>query len=205
MRHLWIVVLAFLSTGFPVAAFARTGIEITPFAGFRFGGGFEDSSSGTNIDLDDSEDFGLILDFDLSRDRQIEIYLSRQGTELSADGPFTGDPLFDLTVEYYHVGGLYLFEVENERLRPFVSGTMGITRMDPHGGDLNTETRFSLALGGGAKLFLTDHFGLRFDVRGIYTAMDANGGVFCSGGCTIAVSSGGFIQGEVGAGFVLRL
>jgi hypothetical protein len=193
-----------LLTLLPATASAQMGIEITPFGGYRFGGGFKDANTGTDISLNEAGSFGLILDFDLNREQQIEVYLSRQGTTLSADGTFTGDPLFDLSVEYYHFGGLYLFEVENERVRPFISGTMGITRMDPHGEGLNTETLFSLALGGGVKFFLTDHFGLRLDARGIYTAMNTDAAIFCSGGCAIAVRSSGFVQGEIGAGLVLR-
>jgi len=193
----------------PMAAAAEdssseVGVEITPFAGFRFGGMFEDINTGTNITLDESESYGLVLDFDIERDKQIEIYLSRQSTTLSADGAFTGNPLFDLAVEYYHIGGLYLFEVESERLRPFVSGTLGAARMDPQRDDLSTETFFSLAIGGGAKFFFTENLGLRFDGRGIYTALSSSSAIFCAGGCTIKVHTSGFIQGELGAGMILR-
>jgi hypothetical protein len=123
---------------------------------------------------------------------------------LTADGTFTGDPLFDLSVEYYHVGGLYLIEVESDRVRPFVSGSFGLTRLNPQGDDLSTETQLSLALGGGAKFFITEHLGLRLDARGIFTALNSNGAVFCSGGCAISVQSSGFIQGELNAGVVVR-
>ncbi|MFZ5876585.1 MAG: outer membrane beta-barrel protein [Nitrospirota bacterium] len=179
-------------------------VEITPFAGLRFGGGFEDANTGTAISLNDSGSYGLAVDFDISPDQQIEIYLSRQSTTLSADGTFTGNPLFDLSVEYYHVGGLYLIDVENDRVRPFVSGSFGLTRLNPHGDELSTETQFSLALGGGAKFFITEHVGVRVDARGIYTALNSNGAVFCSGGCAISVQSSGFLQGELSAGVVVR-
>jgi opacity protein-like surface antigen len=183
---------------------AIAGVEVTAFGGLRFGGGFEDANTGTSIELNDSGSYGLAVDFDLSQDQQIEIYLSRQSTALSAGGPFTGNPLFDLSVEYYHVGGLYLIDVDNDRVRPFVSGTLGLTHMNPQGADLNSETRFSLAFGGGAKLFVTERLGLRLDARGIYTALNSNGAVFCSGGCAITVQSSGFLQGELSAGLVLR-
>ncbi len=183
---------------------AVAGVEITPYAGLRFGGSFEDSNTGTGLSLDESESYGLVLDVDISRDQQVEIYLSRQSTTLSGNGTFTGNPLFDLAVEYYHVGGLYLIDVHNDRVQPFVSGTLGVTRMDPEGEGLNTETRFSLGIGGGVKLFLTDHLGIRLDVRGIYTALTSNGAVFCSGGCAISVQSSGFVQGELAAGLVVR-
>jgi len=203
-RYVWTILfgicLGVLAAAPPVVA----GVEVTPFAGLRFGGAFQDTNTGNQISLDESGSYGLVLDVDLDPDRQIEIYLSRQSTTLSADGTFTGNPLFDLTVEYYHVGGLYLIDVQNDRVRPFVSGTLGLTRMNPQGEGLSTETRFSLAIGGGVKLFITDHLGLRLDARGIFTALNSSGTVFCSGGCAISVQSSGFVQGELGAGLVFR-
>jgi hypothetical protein len=204
MRRLRIVCLGVFLVSLSATASAEVGIEIAPFAGYRFGGGFEDANTGSDLSLDSSESFGLILDYELNPNQQLEVYLSRQKTKLSADGTFTGNPLFDLSVEYYHFGGLYVFDVENKRIRPFISGTLGITRMDPDGASLNEEIRFSLALGGGVKIFLTDNFGLRFDGRGIFTAMDSNAAVFCSGGCAVKVRSSGFVQGELGAGVILR-
>jgi hypothetical protein len=203
-RYVGIVLVGSCLGVLGVATPAVAGVEITPFAGLRFGGGFEDTNTGTSISLNDSGSYGLVVDFDISPDQQIEVYLSRQSTTLTADGTFTGDPLFDLSVEYYHVGGLYLIEVESDRVRPFVSGSFGLTRLNPQGDDLSTETQLSLALGGGAKFFITEHLGLRLDARGIFTALNSNGAVFCSGGCAISVQSSGFIQGELNAGVVVR-
>lgn len=177
-------------------------LEVSPFIGQRYGGSFEDANTGSTFEFADATSYGVMLDFDLDRDRQIEVYLSRQDTRLTSSGTFTGDPLFDLTVDYYHIGGVYM--LEGEPVRPFVSGTLGLTRMDPKGPGLTTENRFSIALGGGAKLHLGSNIGLRFDVRGIYTAMNADTAVFCSGGCVIKVRSNGFIQAELGAALMLR-
>jgi hypothetical protein len=183
-------------------AMPANALEISPFIGQRYGGSFEDANTGSTFEVADATSYGVILDFDLDRDRQIEVYLSRQDTRLTTSGTFTGDPLFDLTVDYYHIGGVYM--LEGEQVRPFVSGTLGLTRMDPKGADLTTENRFSIALGGGAKFFLSKNVGLRLDVRGIYTAMNADTAVFCSGGCVIKVRSTGFIQAELGAALMLR-
>lgn len=186
-----------LATVMPASA-----VEISPFVGQRYGGYFEDANTATTLEVEDSTSYGVLLDFDLDRDHQIEVYLSRQDTRLTTSGTFTGDPLFDLTVDYYHIGGVYM--LEGERVRPFVSGTFGLTRMDPKRSDLSTENRFSIALGGGAKFFLSKNVGVRLDVRGIYTAMNADTAVFCSGGCVIQVRSSGFVQAELGAALMLR-
>lgn len=186
---------------------ALAGVEITPSIGYRFGGGFEDANTGANINLDESAGYGLLLDFDIQPAKQIEVYLSRQRTPMSSGGPFTGDPLFDVVVDYYHIGGLYLFGGERFRgghFRPFISGTLGLTRMDPKRANLRTETRISAALGGGAKFFFTENLGIRLDLRGIYTALNSDASIFCAGGCAVQVRSIGFLQGELGAGLILR-
>ncbi len=177
--------------------------ELTPFTGVRYGGGFEDANTATKFEVADTSSYGLLLDFDLEPDKQIEIFLSRQDTHLSTTGLFTGDPLFDLTIDYYHIGGLYMLSA-GERVRAFASGTLGLTRMAPKRSDRTTENRFSLALGGGLKVFLTKELGLRFDVRGIYTALNADAAIFCDSGCAIRVRSDGFWQTEAGAALLLR-
>ena len=148
----------------------------------------------------------MLIDFDTEPDKQIEVFLSRQNTHLSTTGTFTGNPLFDLTIDYYHIGGIYMFPVfpNDDRVRPFVSGTFGLTRMAPNRPDLTTENYLSLSLGAGAKIFFTKSLGLRFDLRGIYTAINSDSAVFCSGGCTIKVNSNGFVQTEIGAALLMR-
>jgi hypothetical protein len=179
-------------------------VEVTPFAGQRYGGSFADANTGASFEVADANAFGLVFDFDTEPDKQIEILLSRQNTSLSTNDPlFTGNPLFDLTIDYYHLGGLYMLP-DYDKVRPFVSGTFGITRMDPKRADLTTETRMSLSLGAGAKIFFTKNLGLRFDVRGIYTALNADTAIFCSGGCAIKVNSSGFLQTELTAALMMR-
>jgi hypothetical protein len=188
----------------PGISSAEQTVEVAPFIGQRYGGSFMDSNTGANFEVADATAFGLVADFDLEPDKQIEILLSRQNTNLSTNDPlFTGNPLFDLTIDYYHLGGLYMLP-DYDKVRPFVSGTFGITRMDPKRADLTTETRMSLSLGAGAKIFFTKNLGLRFDVRGIYTALNADTAIFCSGGCAIKVNSSGFLQTELTAALMMR-
>jgi hypothetical protein len=201
MKNIAAIILALASI--PALSSAAQAVEVAPFTGHRYGGSFEDTNTAAKFEVGDETAYGLLLDFDLEPDKQIEVFLSRQATHLATTGPFTGNPLFDLTIDYYHIGGLYMLP-EGERVRPFVSGTFGLTRMAPKRSDLTTEYRLSLSLGGGAKFFLTRSLGLRFDVRGIYTMLNADTSVFCSGGCTIKVRSNGFVQTEVGAALMMR-
>lgn len=178
-------------------------VEIAPFTGFRYGGSFEDSTTMSGLEIKDAASYGVLLDFDTEPDKQIEVLLSRQSTQLMPTGPYTGNPLFDLTIDYYHIGGLYLFP-DYQRVHPFISGTLGLTRMAPHRSDLTTENYPSLSLGGGAKFYLTKNIGLRFDARAFYTMVNSDSAIFCSGGCTIKVSGSGFIQTEIGAALLVK-
>ena len=201
MKNIAALILAFALV-FAVSSAARA-VEIAPFTSHRYGGNFEDTNTLSGFELADATSFGLLLDFDSEPDKQIEIFLSRQDTQLTTAGTFTGNPLFDLTIDYYHIGGLYLLPADG-LMHPFVSGTIGLTRMVPKRSDLTTENRLSLSLGGGVKFFFGKALGIRFDVRGIYTALNADTAVFCSGGCTIKVRSNGFLQTEVGAALMMR-
>ena len=202
IRHIGLIIIVTLLIALSATEPAVAGVEITPSIHYRFGGGFEDTNTDASIHLDESQGYGLVLDFGIQPAKQIEVYLSRQNTTMSSGGAFTGNPLFDVSVDYYHIGGLYLFE--GEHFRPFISGTLGLTRMDPKRADMRTETRMSLALGGGAKLFFTESLGIRLDVRGIYTAINSDASIFCAGGCAVQVRSSGFFQGELGGGLILR-
>ena len=188
---------------FPAVSSAEQTFEVAPFIGHVYGGSFEDANTLSTFEVQDAPSYGLMLDFDTEPDKQIEVFLSRQDTRLTATGTFTGNPLFDLTIDYYHIGGLYMLP-DYDRVRPFVSGTLGLTRMAPDRADLTTENRFSISLGGGAKIFFNKSVGLRFDVHGIYTALNADTSIFCSGGCAIKVVSNGFVQTELSAALMMR-
>jgi opacity protein-like surface antigen len=203
MKNISAIILAFALM--PAVSSAAQMVEIAPFAGHRYGGSFVDTTTSTEFNVGDTAAYGLVLDFDTEEaGKQIEVYLSRQNTYLStSDSLFTPNPLFDLTIDYYHIGGLYMLP-DYDRVRPYVSGSLGLTRMAPSRPDLSTEVRLSIALGGGAKYFFSKSLGVRFDVRGIYTAINSDSAVFCSGGCTIKVNSNGFIQTEVSAALMMR-
>ena len=98
-------------------------IEVTPFYGYQFGGGFEDADTGQDYDLADGPCAGAQLNLNLNEISQVEFYFSRQQTELESEGPFPTDTLFDLDIDYYHFGGTLL--IIDGKWQPFVVGTLG--------------------------------------------------------------------------------
>ena len=70
--------------------------------------------------------------------------------------------------------------------------------------DASLSSNMGTSIGTGAKFFLTQNIGLRFDMRAIYTMVNAETAIFCNGGCTIKVRSNGLVQTEIGAALLVR-
>jgi opacity protein-like surface antigen len=199
--------MVFITAIFPVSATAAE-IEITPFAGYTMGGQFTDAVTGKTLSFDDTSSYGIMVDFKQPLDKEggeswIELYYSRQQTKLKADqGPFVSNPLFDVNVEYFHLGGTY--GQATGKMKLFLVGTFGATHLTPEGEGLHAETKFSLSLGGGVKLYLTERVGIRLDARWFGTLFNGSGSAFCSGGaCLINVQGDVLSQYSANAGVIL--
>ena len=59
---------------YPGEAGAEWGLEITPYAGYTIGGGFEDNTTGTKLDIREGGNFGLVLDLSDSPETQYELF-----------------------------------------------------------------------------------------------------------------------------------
>ncbi len=76
-------------------------------------------------------------------------------------------------------------------------GTLGVTLFDPKPSGVDSLTRFSLGLGGGARAFISERLGLRFEGRAFATLVENRGGgaAFSSDeGLSVAVSSDLLVQ-----------
>jgi opacity protein-like surface antigen len=174
--------------------------EVAPFVGYRFGGNFEDSTTGQSADAKESVAYGLAFDVEYAPDRMVEVYYSRQSTEFKDTSPSV-----DVDIEYYQIGGVA--EYTQDEYTPYLVGTIGASRFSPDGG-FDSETRFAATLGGGVKWFINDNFALKFEARGFISAFDSNADVFCvsSGGavCRFRVSGSVVWQLEATAGVAIR-
>ena len=192
-----------------IAGTAHAEIEITPLAGFRVGGEFDVSDRDTDtrdtLKFDDSAIFGVVLNVDLQEaGKQAELYFGRQETTASTSRQLLTEDSYSVDVTIYQLqfGGLYFPGGKNTG--GFVSGIVGVTRLEPKPSGLDDHHRASIALGGGYKLALTDHLLARFDLRGSYTVLDSGGAIFCDGGCAVRFDSDGFGQVEATAGLAFR-
>ncbi len=184
----------------PTGAVAE-GLMITPYLGYRVGGDFTDISSGIELELAESESYGLIIGRDNGTSNQMEFIYSVQPTKLTATGAVSF-PLVDVDVENFLFAGK---KILNKESGTFMSGMIGATRFDPSSSSLNSDTRFALGIGGGVDHRITDNLGFRFEGRGIVTFLNSDGAVFCgNGGCLVFTESNVLWQFEVVAGLTFR-
>ncbi|KPQ29052.1 MAG: hypothetical protein HLUCCX14_08255 [Marinobacter excellens HL-55] len=205
LRILIAVLLTLTLASSPVAA----DIGLSPFVGYRMGGSVDIETAGASTDDEirfrDSVSHGLVVNFDLPEaGKQGELYFGQQNTSARLDdGLFAPDTQsIDLTIYQLQFGGLYF--PGGKSYGGFVSGVLGVTRLEPDDSRFDTHHRAALSLGGGYQFYLSEQMRLRLDLRGVYTALDSGGSVFCSGGCELKFRSSGYLQVEAGAGLVVR-
>ena len=177
-------------------------LEIVPYTGYQIGGRFTDEFTDTTLELADASTWGFLVGYNYTRYSQIEFYYSHQETELSSGGLIGSDKLFDLDVDYYHIGGTYKFD--HGKWEPFAVGTVGLSRFDPKSSEASSLTRFSLGLGGGVRYFPIKRVGLYLAGRAFVTFVESqvwvSGG---SGGTTIAIASNTLWQLQFMTGAVI--
>jgi hypothetical protein len=181
-------------------------LQITPFAGIRFGGtvdGYDEFGDARQVELDDSPSLGVIVNWPSVGPTEWEVYASHQSTDYAVT-PAPGDT-GKLELSYLQLGGTYLFE-EAGPSQPYFVATAGLTHAKAT--NYGSDNYFSFAAGGGWKFFPAKRVGLRLDGRFIGTLISSNSAIFCqgSGGATCAVNVSGKVlwQFEMQAGVVFR-
>jgi len=189
-RH-YLLAIAILATQL-TPAYAQD-YEITPLIGWRTSSSLEDVNTGTTIDLDETRSYGVILSMKKSSDTNYDFLFSRQNTKLQSTSITES-----LRIDYYQLGGTVFYDYD--KLHPFVTGGLGATHISPANDDFSSETKFSLSVGGGFKVPLTQNMGLRLEARGYGTVVSSGGTILCSGGCVAKFTGSLFMQFEASAG-----
>ena len=183
------------------ASAPQTKFSIGAFVGYRGGGQGTDTNTGASYQLASAQTYGLVADFRVSPETEVEVLWSQQNTRVQQTAPVNAQ-LFDVNVGYYQIGGSYLFTQEG--VQPFMVATLGATYFSPQQPGYQNETKFSFGIGGGVKLPVGRHFGLRVEVRAYGTVLNNNSSAVCtSGSCLIHVSGNLMWQYEANAGVYL--
>ncbi|NIW25114.1 MAG: hypothetical protein GWN29_11400 [Gammaproteobacteria bacterium] len=182
--------------------------ELTPYAGYRFGGTFEDEGNTISVELDDRRSAGFIFNVREAEDTQWEVIFSRQRTRADTTQLSGLGPRVDVDVEYLQGGGTYQGRVRNG-VRAYLSGTLGAARVTPRLSGLGDDTFWSISIGTGLQIRPTARIGIRLEARAWGTLVDSDTRLFCrSGGeiagCVIQVDGSVLWQIETFAGLVFR-
>ena len=148
-------------------------LELTPMWGYAFDGEFEDEETGEKIKIEDESTLGFRLAYDYEVNSQIEFLYSHQETELSTGHLFPTETLYDLDVDYYHIGGSLFWGRGNE-WEPHFTGTMGLAHFNPEDSGVDSLIRFSMGFGGGVRYFPVKQVGLYTGVRGLVTFVNSD-------------------------------
>ena len=186
--------------------------EITPFAAYAWGGSFDTDAGGSlgvgSIRIADSFSWGAIISFLAHMGSAVELLYSRQDTDIEFD-PVSGSSNATLpggfAVNYLQIGGRQEFG-HSEKLRPFVTGSLGIGILDPKAEELGSSTRFSWSIGGGAKyMFASQRAGLRSDIKLWITPVPSGEyGVWCGFyACVASEGTAWVTQGQWTGGLVI--
>ena len=157
-RAVYLAVLV-LSLAGSLNTFAQK-IEIIPFAGYQTSA-IIPSVKG-DFRVNDGMNYGISLDFG-SSDAGYKLFASysRQSSLLEMDTTGTFSTICDLAVSYISVGGLLEF-FQGDMIVPFTKLGLGTTIYQPLDSDIDNERVMHFSISGGAKLYLNDHFGFRF-------------------------------------------
>jgi hypothetical protein len=192
---------AFLVTAAP--PLSAQGVELVPFTGYRVGGDVFDAIAVTPVDVDRSPSVGLLFDVPLGAGTQVEGLFSHQQVSVLV-APYADGPPVRLhgAVDHWQAGGLQ--EYGTPAVRPFLTGTLGLTR---YALEADNEVRFTVGAGGGVKLYPTRHAGVRLDARVFSTFLDAfvTSGICGSRGCALALHLNVAWQLELTAAVVVKI
>jgi hypothetical protein len=185
------------------AQYRRQQFEIVPFAGFLLTSNLQTLDG--ELKIDNSFDYGAVLDIRLSNDLLIELlYIhSETGVSLKKDYYNIADFLFDMNVEYIQ-GGVQV-ETEAGAFRPFAAFTIGATYFNPKDNSYEGNLEFSFTAGGGVKYYFTNNIGVRAQWRFLVPIYFSSASIFCNNGyCGIVVSGGTYLlQYDLTAGLIV--
>jgi hypothetical protein len=195
----------------PSAANSQGKIEISPFGGYMFGGKMRFYEG--DLKINDNANYGLTLDIELAPDTKLELLWAHMNTQAQFIGTYSFDylttPPFDIGVGYIQIGSVR--EINYDKIRPFGAFTLGTTYFLPgtNTGEVRYDDtwKFSVTLGGGAKIWFTERVGIRLQGR-LMLPMFWGGAGFTvgTGGSGFTVGAGtSMAQGDFTGALIIAL
>ncbi len=216
MKVRTLLLLGLISLGLAASAKAQGRFEVTPFVGYETSGSYPISifsNTGGNdvpvnrLRVNDGISYGLFADYNVTENFQAEFFWNRNPSSYSVQNALTGEytKAYNVTVDQYQFGGLYMLLNSEHRFRPYVAASLGFTHDDNNGGSAN-RTEFAYSLGGGVKYYLSRHIGLRGDLRYLPTYGSSSYGTYCDPfyGCYSAKQNNYLNRGAFTGGIIFH-
>lgn len=202
-----IIVLANLLIS--VIVFSQDRIELTPTYGIHFGGRAYYYEG--DIRIDNNQTYGITLSLPIDWDVRGEFAWSRSDSRgyFFARLPGYDNAEFDLASNYFLLSGIK--SVGSDKIQGFGGASLGLAWFDAKSSDISDVWRFTFSMQAGAKVYLSDLIGLRFQGRLLVPLRFSGGGMFCgigTGGAGCGVSVGAtspIIQGDLSVGIIFQL
>jgi len=184
-------------------------IEINAFTGWQLNG--KANLYDGEFRIDDSQNYGGKLAIGLSTTTFVELSYMRTDTEGQFFPYYSGIPgdKVAFSSNWVQVGGLQ--EMDLGKIKPYGTLALGLTVWSPKSSVYNSYTQFSMTVGGGLKIWLTDFLGIRLQASMlmpmVYNGVGfgcgiGTGGAGCSGGVYTRITP---FQGEFSGGIVFRI
>ncbi len=175
-------------------------IEITPMIGYQFGGKVHGDVR--DLDIDGNVNYAIYLGYQAIPKLFVELSYTYMKTSMNWEYDLLDDePLGDLGIHYFQLGSTRVFL--DGRVQPFVLGSLGATWFNPEDSAIDDEWRFSIALGGGAKVWIIQQkIGARLQGR-LLMPISFEGVWFGTGGAGLTGSV--LFQGDFSAGIIIGL
>ncbi len=183
-------------------------IELTPFVGYQLNGRIDFYDG--NFKMDNAMSYGGMLSVEVGPGVFSEFSYSRSDTKGTYRLYDSANPWkYDMAIQYFQLGGIKT--LGEGSFKPFGLFSGGITWFKMKDDNVNDEVTFSVALGGGLKIDLSDRIGIRLQGRLLLPLYIHGGGFFFGigpGGPSSGISFGSTLltpQGDFTGALVFKL
>lgn len=192
------------------SAFAQN-FEFTPHVGGQINGGLDLTTSLFHrFEVANGINYGVSLGYLLGEHSEVEFLWNQNKADVRAQpfGGFSSIKLFTMTQNQYLGNFLFHFTPREDKLRPYLLAGLGAAALDPNVHGVSGSTRFVYAIGGGAKYNVSNHFGLRGQIKWSPTYITStNGGYWCDpfwGGCWLVGNNHYLHELDITGGITFR-
>jgi long-subunit fatty acid transport protein len=201
------IVFVLLTGVLPVSLYAQN-VELTVLGGWQWTAKVNTTEG--DIKVSDPGNFEAAIGYYIQPGLQAELsYTYTKAVATIDPEPASTIPagfLADVAFHYFLVSGLREIETGNEKVVPYVLGSLGTVYIHPTNSVYDDTWKFAFGFGAGAKIYLSERFGLRLQARLLMPVFfEGLGFWFGTGGADVGYSGAiPIVQGDLSGGLTAR-